>query len=100
MGRTQHDAAMRLTQSHPAIRTASVITGLLLQLPRPVRTQVQQLVEQQLSLSLYAAPLVGEDRPDDPEQPRLRVLDDDDEPAVLGAGIGELRLHDGGDSGE
>ena len=80
---SQHEGdAVKLAMGHPAIKAASVITGLLLQLPSSVRPTVMQIVEQQLVVAL--------------------PLFDDDEPAVLGAGIGsssngddQLRLLDG-----
>lgn len=50
---SQHEGdAVKLALGHPAIKAASVITGLLLQLPPSVRPQVMQIVEAQLVMAL------------------------------------------------
>jgi hypothetical protein len=78
--RSQHEAdAVKLSLKHPALRTASVITGLLLQVPSDLRGQVLQLAHASLRLASMSF-----DEPDE----------------ITGNGDGALRLHDGGDTGE
>jgi hypothetical protein len=73
--RSQHEGdAVKLALDHPALKAASVITGLLLQLPPELRPQVMHIVEAQLLLS--ACSLDGDvppafTRDDEP----LRLLD-------------------------
>ena len=49
-------AAVKLTLGHPAIKTASAITGMLLQHPDALRPQIMHIVEAQLVMTL-ALPL-------------------------------------------
>lgn len=73
-------AASALALDHPAIATATVITGLLLRLPDQARTKVLRIVEQQLTLTL-----------DDDSNGTPREL----QPELFGGGDERLRLHDG-----
>ena len=73
--RSQHEAdAVKLALEHPAIRAASVITGLLLQLQPDLRRSVLRLVDTSL--------LIANAEPDETgngDEPAMRLLDGSDQ---------------------